>query len=138
MPNNCSITHIYKVAAWAALSRFGVKTAASDEVRLKIRPFRGFHGMDGTLRNVSEKGAGKSAEHGLAPLEPQADDHLPAEALAAFLQSLPQPPGTIDPSAKKDPLDRSTSWGPATHPAAGNSGDVLGNPAGGASNGAVF
>lgn len=131
-----SVEEAYLLGADSVLDRFGIKEAAAEEVRLKIRPLRGYHGFEHTVRSVTEqgRGVGKDAaekETGLSPLEPQANKEIPAEALADILQNMPAPNGTNDPDAKKNPLDRTTSWGPASHPAAGNSAAILSNSGGG-------
>lgn len=98
--------------AIAALERFGLKRAG-EELRLKI-PDRTFHGFDAAGKTVAAKGHAKKAnEYG---------DRRSSEDLARMLQALDEPPQPGAPVASKNPLDRSTNWGPPSSTAAGDAG----------------
>lgn len=112
----------------AALARYGVKHAG-EEVRLQI-PRREYHGYDEAWREAARRGEGSKRaaaiehmqDHEQAmnpPLETQGDPQSPAESLAAMLQNLDKMPGSPA-NATKDPLDRTTIWGGATNPEAGD------------------
>lgn len=111
--------HVSKAAALgaeAALARFGLKQAG-EELRLKI-PDRTFHGFDAASKAEAARGhAKKTGEYG---------DRRSSEDLARMLQSieLPLAPGAS--TASKNPLDRSTSWGPPSSMAAGDVGSRSG------------
>lgn len=102
--------------AAAALTRFGLKQAG-EELRLKI-PDRTFHGFDAASRAEAMRGhAKKAGEYG---------DRRSSEDLARMLQSIELPPAPGASTASKNPLDRSTSWGPPSSMAAGDVGSRSG------------
>ena len=111
--------HIKKAAlsgTTAAMTRFGLKLAG-EELRLKI-PDRTFHGFDAASKSEAVKGQAKRAgDYG---------DRRSSEDLARMLQAieLPSAPGAS--TASKNPLDRSTSWGPPSSTAAGDVGSRSG------------
>lgn len=106
LPDHVKQSH--DIGTVEALARFGFRTAA-EELRLKI-PTRTFHGFDAAKKSEAEH-AHKRAEYG---------DRRSSEALAEILSALEEPPIAGQPSASKNPLDRSTSWGPPANPAAGD------------------
>jgi hypothetical protein len=100
----------------AALARFGLKQAG-EELRLKI-PDRTFHGFDAANKTEAARGhAKKAGEYG---------DRRSSEDLARMLQSIELPPAPGASTASKNPLDRSTSWGPPSSMAAGDVGSRSG------------
>lgn len=106
------VKHASTCGAIAALDRFGLKRAG-EELRLKI-PDRTFHGFDAAGKAVAAKGHAKKAnEYG---------DRRSSEDLARMLQALDEPPQPGVPVASKNPLDRSTNWGPPSSTAAGDVG----------------
>jgi hypothetical protein len=106
------VKHARASGAIAALERFGLKRAG-EELRLKI-PDRTFHGFDAAGKTVAAKGHAKKAnEYG---------DRRSSEDLARMLQALDEPPQPGAPVAAKNPLDRSTNWGPPSSTAAGDAG----------------
>lgn len=96
----------------AALERFGLKHAG-EELRLKI-PDRTFHGFDAAGRVEATKGHAKKANN--------FGDRRSSEDLARMLQALDDPPRPGGLAATRNPLDRSTSWGPPSSTAAGDVG----------------
>lgn len=109
----------YDAGAAAALARFGVKLAG-EELRLKI-PERRFHGFDAAVKSESERGH-KRADCG----EPHGyGDRRSSEALADMLMSLDDPPRDPHAPPPRDPLDRSTMWGPPSNLAAGDTAGRL-------------
>ena len=117
-----TVKRAYEEGVDAALERFGIRLAG-DEVRLQI-PRRQFHGWDSAWRDASKKGEGeKKADSDTQPLEPQWSPDLPVEKLTELLQKLDLPPSAgLVAEATKDPLDRTTLWGGATNPEAGDAG----------------
>lgn len=106
------LAHAYQLGIDAAFAKFG---NCGSEVRLQI-PRRKFHGYDEGWREAARVGEGtKKADDAPNPLEPQGAPHIPAEQLAAMLQSLDAPPSVQRADATRDPLDRSTMWGGATN-----------------------
>lgn len=102
--------------AATAMARFGLKRAG-EELRLKI-PDRTFHGFDAASRTEATRGhAKKAGEYG---------DRRSSEDLARMLQSIELPPAPGASTASKNPLDRSTSWGPPSSMAAGDVGSRSG------------
>lgn len=102
--------------AATALARFGLKHAG-EELRLKI-PDRTFHGFDAASKSQAARGHVKK--------EGTYGDRRSSEDLARMLQSLELPPVPGTSTASKNPLDRSTSWGPASSMAAGDVGSRAG------------
>ncbi len=102
--------------AIAALERFGLKRAG-EELRLKI-PDRTFHGLDAAGKTVASKGHAKKANN--------YGDRRSSEDLARMLQALEDPPQPDAAVASKNPLDRSTNWGPPSNTAAGDAGSRSG------------
>jgi hypothetical protein len=113
------VKHAFLLGAADALDTFGLRTAA-ETCRLKIpRPETGtFHGVDEAFRSEARKNA---AEDQGMPLEPQASPDAPVERLTALLQALPSPPVASN-DARKDPLDRETTWGGPTSLSGGDAG----------------
>jgi hypothetical protein len=111
--------HVKKAAlsgAVAAMARFGLKQAG-EELRLKI-PDRTFHGFDAASKSEAAKGHAKRAgDYG---------DRRSSEDLARMLQAIELPPVPGASTASKNPLDRSTSWGPPSSTAAGDVGSRSG------------
>ena len=100
----------------AALERFGMKHAG-EELRLKI-PDRTFHGFDAAGKAEATKGHAKKAnDYG---------DRRSSEDLARMLQALDGPLQSGSQIASKNPLDRSTNWGPPSNMAAGDAGSRSG------------
>lgn len=119
LPERVKESHAQGVAE--ALSRFGFK-AAAEELRLKI-PDRTFHGWDAAHKAEQER-AHKKASYG---------DRRSSEALAEILSALDDPPTAGQQTASKNPLDRSTTWGPPSHLGAGDTGNRvsdMGQPTG--------
>lgn len=111
--------HIKKAAlfgAIAAMAKFGLKQAG-EELRLKI-PDRTFHGFDAAKKTEAEKGHAKRAD--------DYGDRRSSEDLARMLQDIELPPTPGASTASKNPLDRSTSWGPPSSTAAGDVGSRSG------------
>ena len=102
--------------AAAALAHFGLKRAG-EELRLKI-PDRTFHGFDAASRAEASRGHAKRAGvYG---------DRRSSEDLAQMLQSIELLPVPGASTASKNPLDRSTSWGPPSSMVAGDVGSRSG------------
>ncbi len=115
-PKGTKLPDHVKKGALAALARFGLKQAG-EELRLKI-PDRTFHGLDAANRSEADKGHAKRAgEYG---------DRRSSEDLARMLQAIETPPTPDTSTASKNPLDRSTSWGPPSSTAAGDVGSRSG------------
>lgn len=112
LPDHVKKSH--DLGAAAALERFGFK-AAAEELRLKI-PDRTFHGWDAAHKTETKRNEKKLAMFG---------DRRSSEALAELLSSLDAPPTPAGVAASKNPLDRTTSWSPATNLAAGDSASRL-------------
>jgi len=119
LPEHVKKAHV--LGAVVALEHFGLK-AAAEELRLKI-PDRTFHGWDAAHKSEAKR-AEKKAMFG---------DRRSATALEEMLRGLDDPPAAMQATASKNPLDRSTSWGPPTNPAAGDTGSRvsdMGQPTG--------
>lgn len=112
--------------AVAALDRYGLK-CAGEELRLKI-PDRTFHGLDAASKSEASKGHTKKALVDCVQQGTRASygDRRSSEHLADILQSLESPSTPGESTAPKSPLDRSTSWGPASNLAAGDAGSRSG------------
>lgn len=108
LPDHVKKSH--DLGAVTALARFGFKNAG-EELRLKI-PDRTFHGWDAAHKNEAERGH-KKANEGYG-------DRRSSESLAELLSALEDPDMPGHPTASKNPLDRSTSWGPPSHAGAGD------------------
>lgn len=104
------VKHASASGAIVALERFGLKHAG-EELRLKI-PDRTFHGFDAAGKTVAAKGHKKADNCG---------NRWSSEDLAQMLQALDEPQSSA-PVATKNPLDRSTNWGPPSSTAAGDVG----------------
>ncbi len=115
-PKGAKLPEHVKRGALDALARFGLKQAG-EELRLKI-PDRTFHGFDAANKSEAEKGHGKRAE--------DYGDRRSSEDLARMLQAIELPPAPGASTASKNPLDRSTSWGPPSSTAAGDAGSRSG------------
>ncbi len=114
-----------------AITSFGVRLAASAEIRMKIpQPSTAvFHGVDKAWKDVQKRGA----DHMTSPLEPQADPEQPVEKLTEMLQSLDVSGGQGE-MPTRSPLDRVTSWSAPSHPGSGETGNHNGvGPSGGSS-----
>lgn len=95
--------------AAAAFARFGFKQAGA-ELRLKI-PHRQFHGWDAAFKpGERDRDTAKRA------------DDATADTLADLLAELPTPTPPHHQVSSKNPLDRTTAWGPPTSQAAGDTG----------------
>jgi hypothetical protein len=127
----------------AALSNFKL---AGDELRLKLDGKRKYHGYEAALRTATENGHKKAyADVAYPPPapppahDPQAEaadgygDKRDADQLAEMLDQLDTMGAPGDQKEHKDPLDRSTHWGPPTNPAGGDTGSRVvdsGGPSG--------
>lgn len=114
-PSSEHIKTSHSLGVAAALGRFGLKRAG-EELRLKI-PERKFHGWDAAHKVVSD-GAEKKLANAFG-------DRRTSENLAQLLCALEGGPDAATATASKNPLDRSTSWGPSTNPAAGDAAGRL-------------
>ena len=99
-----------------ALERFGLRQAG-EELRLKI-PDRTFHGLGAAARAEAQRGHAKQGS--------MFGDRRSSEDLAEMLQALDNLNQDSDVHPSKDPLDRSTSWGPPSSTAAGDVGSRMG------------
>ena len=111
-----ALAEAYAAGVDAAFLHF--KLARSEEVRLKI-PRREYHGWDKAWRETEKT---KKAGEGAQPLEPQGNPDSPVEKLTGMLQKIDSPSSPSALAATKDPLDRTTFWGGATNPEAGDTG----------------
>ena len=102
-----------------ALARFGLRLAG-EELRLKI-PERTFHGFDAAVKSEDRRGHAERAKRAN-----QFGDRRSSEDLASMLRSLDDLPGPESATASRDPLDRTTNWGPPSNMAAGDAGGRLG------------
>jgi len=102
-----------------ALARFGLKHAG-EELRLKI-PDRVFHGFDAAAKAEASRGHVKKAD-AIAGY----GDRRSSEDLVDMLRTLDISFGLDQPSGSKDPLERSTNWGPPSSQAAGDVGGRAG------------
>jgi len=114
------VKHAFLLGAADALNAFGLRTAA-ETCRLKIPPLKKnmFHNVDEAFRNEARKNAADE-DQGL-PLEAQASPDAPVERLTALLQALPNPTLPNN-DARKDPLDRETTWGGPSDLSGGDAG----------------
>lgn len=93
----------YDAGVSEAFERHGIKTAACEEIRLKL-PRREYHGFDEAFR---------SAGRGEKRAEPNAE--MLADALQHF-----DAPQDMQPDVAKDKLDRDPLWGSPSHLGAGD------------------
>lgn len=111
-PKGAKLPEHVKKGALDALTRFGIRQAG-EELRLKI-PDRTFHGFDAAVRTESVRGHAKKAN--------DFGDRRSSEDLARLLQAIDDPPNPGFATASRDPLDRTTNWGPPSSTAAGDVG----------------
>lgn len=115
-PKDAKLPEHVKKGALDALARFGFKQAG-EELRLKI-PDRTFHGFDAAAKTEADRGHAKKAnDFGFG-----FGDRRSSEDLAKMLQALDEPPNPGFATASRDPLDRTTNWGPPSNMAAGDVG----------------
>jgi hypothetical protein len=115
-PKGAKLPEHVKKGALDALSRFGMRPTG-EELRLKI-PDRTFHGFDAATRAEAERGHAKKANN--------FGDRRSSEDLAQLLQEIDDPPNPGFATASRDPLDRTTNWGPPSSMAAGDAGSRAG------------
>lgn len=115
-PKGAQLPDHVKKGALDALARFGLRHAG-EELRLKI-PDRTFHGLDAAARTEAARGHAKNANN--------FGDRRSSEDLAQLLQAIDDPPNPGFATASKDPLDRTTNWGPPSSMAAGDAGSRAG------------
>lgn len=115
-PKGARLPEHVKKGALDALARFGLRHAG-EELRLKI-PDRTFHGLDAAARTAAERGHAKKAN--------DFGDRRSSEDLARLLQAIDDPPNPGFATASRDPLDRTTNWGPPSSMAAGDAGSRAG------------
>lgn len=115
-PKGTRLPEHVKKGALDALARFGMRHAG-EELRLKI-PDRTFHGFDEAARTTAARGHAKKAD--------DYGDRRSSEDLARLLQAIDDPPNPGFATASKDPLNRTTNWGPPSSMAAGDAGSRAG------------
>lgn len=108
LPQHVKESH--DLGVFAALQVFKL---AGEELRLQL-PIRKFHGFDAATKSEAERG------HKKADAPANFGDKRDSESLEAMLDELDDPEHRGQPDASKDPLDRSTMWGPPSNPEAGD------------------
>jgi len=112
----------YATGLNAALARHGLKSAACEEIRLKL-PKREFHGVDAALRATAR---GEKRAEG-----------PDAEMLAEALRMFDEPGLAPGPVAAQDPLERDTLWSGPSNLAAGDTANRASDMGQATQNGAI-
>lgn len=108
-----ALTNAYEAGYDTALNHFGLKQAA-EEIRRQFSPRNKFHGYAGAWREAAKKGEGtKKADE-------ETKDNPLINKLTEALQQIDKTTSPAATEATKDPLDRTTMWGGATNPDAGD------------------